>query len=69
MISVDTSTAHLAGAMGKPVWLLNRFHTCWRWFPERTDSPWYPGMKLFRQPAPGEWRSVLDSVREELTRG
>jgi tetratricopeptide (TPR) repeat protein len=69
IISVDTSTAHLAGAMGKPVWLLNRFDTCWRWFSDRTDSPWYPGMKVFRQPAPGDWRSVLERVREELTRG
>jgi tetratricopeptide (TPR) repeat protein len=68
VISVDTSVAHLAGALGKPVWLLNRFDTCWRWLLERDDSPWYPTMTLFRQPAPGDWDSVIARVCAELTR-
>ncbi|MDD3030398.1 MAG: tetratricopeptide repeat protein [Alphaproteobacteria bacterium] len=66
VISVDTAVAHLAGAMGKPVWLLNRFDSCWRWFRDREDSPWYPTMRLFRQSAPGDWDSVIDRVRDEL---
>lgn len=68
VISVDTSVAHLAGALGKPVWLLNRFDTCWRWMTERDDSPWYPTMKIFRQPSAGAWDSVIASVRAELQR-
>ncbi len=67
VISVDTSTAHLAGAMGKPVWILNRFDTCWRWLLERDDSPWYPSARLFRQPTLGDWRSVIENVRLALT--
>jgi hypothetical protein len=66
VISVDTSTAHLAGAMGKPVWVLNRFDTCWRWMLERDDSPWYPTLKLYRQTTPGDWDSVVERVRDDL---
>jgi len=66
VISVDTSTAHLAGALGKPVWILNRFDTCWRWLLERADTPWYPGARLFRQPALGDWDSVIDALRAAL---
>ncbi len=66
IVSVDTSTAHLAGAMGKPVWILNRLDTCWRWLLEREDSPWYPSARLFRQPALGDWTSVIDAVAATL---
>jgi hypothetical protein len=52
--------------MGKPVWLLNRFDTCWRWLLDREDSPWYPTLKLYRQPAMGDWDSVLQQVRQDL---
>jgi UDP:flavonoid glycosyltransferase YjiC (YdhE family) len=63
VITVDTAIAHLAGALGKPVWLLNRFASCWRWLLKRTDSPWYPTMRLFRQPSLGDWESVAADVR------
>jgi tetratricopeptide (TPR) repeat protein len=66
VISVDTSTAHLAGAMAKPVWILNRLDTCWRWMLERNDSPWYPSARLFRQPTLGDWASVIGAVRHTL---
>jgi hypothetical protein len=66
VITVDTSVAHLAGALGKPVWLLNRFDTCWRWLLDRDDSPWYPHLRLFRQPSPGDWNSVIDRVCDAL---
>lgn len=66
VISVDTAVAHLAGAMGKPVWLLNRHSSEWRWQLRRSDSPWYPSMKIFRQPARGDWDSVLREIAEEL---
>jgi tetratricopeptide (TPR) repeat protein len=68
VISVDTSTAHLAGALGKPVWILNRFDTCWRWLLDRTDSPWYPTARLYRQPKYGEWDDVIATVRADLAR-
>lgn len=62
VIAVDTSVAHLAAALGKPVWLLNRFAGCWRWLHGRDDSPWYPGMRLFTQPRRGDWDDVLARV-------
>jgi tetratricopeptide (TPR) repeat protein len=67
LISVDTSTAHLAGALGKPVWILNRFDTCWRWLLERADSPWYPTVKLYRQDKPGHWADVVSRIKMDLT--
>jgi Flp pilus assembly protein TadD len=66
VISVDTSVAHLAGAMGKPIWLLNRYDTCWRWLLGRDDSPWYPSLRQFRQTAPGDWPDVIERVRDAL---
>lgn len=66
VISVDTSVAHLAGALGKPVWLLSRFDGCWRWLLERDDTPWYPTMRLFRQQRQGDWEEVVSRVAKEL---
>jgi tetratricopeptide (TPR) repeat protein len=66
IISVDTAVAHLAGALGKPIWLLNRFESEWRWMLEREDSPWYPSMRIFRQPVVHDWDSVIGRVRNEL---
>jgi tetratricopeptide (TPR) repeat protein len=66
IIGVDTSVIHLAGAMGKPVWLLSRFDGCWRWLLEREDSPWYPSLRLFRQPKIGDWESVVGEIAEAL---
>jgi hypothetical protein len=66
VISVDTSVAHLAGAMGKSVWILLPFAAEWRWMTGRDDSPWYASALLFRQTTPGDWRGVLQRVREEL---
>jgi tetratricopeptide (TPR) repeat protein len=66
-ISVDTAVAHLAGALGRPIWLLNRFDTDWRWLLDRDDSPWYPTLRQFRQPKPGNWESVVAAVRAILT--
>jgi hypothetical protein len=55
VISVDTSVVHLAGLLGKPVFLLDRYDGCWRWLSGRTDSPWYPDLTIFRQEQPGDW--------------
>lgn len=66
VISVDTSVAHMAGALGKPVWLLNRFDTDWRWLQDREDSPWYPTLRQFRQATPGDWHGVIGRVRDAL---
>ena len=63
VISVDSSVTHLAGAMGRPCWvMLNAYATDWRWLLGRDDSPWYPSARLFRQPAMGEWRPVIDQI-------
>jgi len=66
VISVDTSTAHLAGALGKPIWMLNRYDSCWRWLIGQEDTHWYPTMRIFNQPSSGDWASVLASVKSEL---
>jgi Flp pilus assembly protein TadD len=66
VIAVDTAVAHLAGALGKPVWMLNRFDSCWRWFIGRDDTPWYSTMRLFRQTSRGDWPGVLERVEKAL---
>lgn len=66
VISVDTAVAHLAGALGKSVWLLSRFDGCWRWLLERDDTPWYPTMQLFRQQQQGDWAGVISRVAKKL---
>jgi tetratricopeptide (TPR) repeat protein len=66
VISVDTAVAHLAGAMGAPVWLLNRYDSCWRWLQGRADSPWYPRLRQFRQERPGEWHAVIADAAAAL---
>ncbi len=66
VISVDTSTAHLAAALGKRVWILNRYDTCWRWLLDRSDSPWYPTVTLFRQNREEDWDDVVRRVRAAL---
>jgi tetratricopeptide (TPR) repeat protein len=66
VITVDTAVAHLAAALGKPVWILNRYAACWRWFLDRTDSPWYPSARLFRQKSFGDWAGVVAEVKQAL---
>ena len=66
VISVDTSTAHLAAALGKPTWILSRFDTCWRWMLGRPDSPWYDSVRLFRQDQRADWSVVMQQVAQAL---
>ena len=66
VISVDTAVAHLAGALGKPVWLLNRYDSCWRWLLNRSDSPWYTTLRQFRQPHPGDWAAPIATAAAAL---
>jgi hypothetical protein len=66
VISVDTAVAHLAGALGKPVWLLNRYDSCWRWLLNRSDSPWYATLRQFRQPRPGDWQAPIAAAAAAL---
>lgn len=68
IISVDTSVAHLGGALAKPVWTLMQFDADWRWLLDRPDTPWYPTMRLFRQSQRGQWQPVVECVAEELRR-
>ena len=67
VVTVCTSTAHVAAAIGKPVWILLSSNPCWRWLLERTDSPWYPSVTLYRQDRPGDWESVFARVRADLS--
>jgi ADP-heptose:LPS heptosyltransferase len=66
VISIDTSLAHLAGALGKPVWIMLSFHSDFRWLRGRTDSPWYPTARLFRQRSDGDWNDVMARIAEAL---
>ena len=66
IISVDTSVAHVAGALGRPVWTLLPYLADWRWGVDRADSPWYPTMRLFRQSRQGEWSDVIEGVAGAL---
>ena len=66
VISVDTSIAHLAGALARPVWVLLPYAPDWRWQLDRRDSPWYPTARLVRQPLAGDWSAVIDELRSAL---
>jgi hypothetical protein len=66
VITVDTVVAHIAGALGKPVWTLLLYVPDWRWLLDWEDSPWYPTMRLFRQTLPGDWARVIERVVEDL---
>ena len=66
VIGVDSAVAHLAGAMGKPVWIMLRHSGEWRWLLERNDSPWYPTARLFRQKKPGDWAGVVSDITQQL---
>lgn len=67
VIGVDTAVVHVAGALGKPVWLLNRYDSCWRWLRDREESPWYPTLRQFRQDTPGNWKGVVAQAAAALT--
>jgi Tetratricopeptide repeat len=66
VITVDTSVAHAAGAVGTPVWVMSRFSSCWRWLMQREDCPWYPQLRLFRQAYPGDWTELAGRVAAAL---
>jgi hypothetical protein len=68
VVTADTAVAHLAGAMARPVWIMLPFAPDWRWLTERSDSPWYPTARLFRQSAPRDWSGVVATIAEEIAR-
>jgi ADP-heptose:LPS heptosyltransferase len=67
IITVDCMAAHLAGALGRPVWMLLRHEADWRWMQDRANSPWYLTMRIFRQPEEGAWEPVVEEVAAALT--
>ena len=67
LVTVDTSVAHLAGAMGLPVWLMLPYVSDWRWMASGSRTPWYPTMRLYRQPRPKDWASVVNNIKSSLT--
>jgi ADP-heptose:LPS heptosyltransferase len=67
VITVDTALAHAAGALGIPVFLMVAFEPDWRWLLDRSDSPWYPTLRIYRQPAPGDWASVVQAILQDLS--
>ena len=66
LVSVDTGVVHLAGAMGRPTWVLLPYAPDWRWLLSRDDSPWYPDVQLFRQPAPNGWAPAIERITTSL---
>lgn len=66
VISVDSAVAHLAGGLGRPVWVISRFDACWRWLAGRADTPWYPGMRVYRPDAPMAWDKLVERIAEDL---
>ena len=68
VITVDTAVAHLAAALGRPVWMMDRFDPCWRWPLGRSDSLWYPTLRIYRQAAPGAWDPVIADIARDLRR-
>jgi hypothetical protein len=66
LVTVDTSVAHLAAGLGRPVWVLSRFSACWRWLMAREDSPWYPTLRVLRQPLPGQWGPPVAEAARRL---
>ena len=68
VVTVDTALAHAAGALGIPTLLMVPFDPDWRWFLGRADSPWYPTLRIYRQPSPGDWDSVIRDILRDLTR-
>jgi len=69
VITTDTAPAHLAGALAKPTWVMLEYHPEWRWMRDRGDNPWYPTLRLFRQPSVGDWTSVVVALRDALATG
>jgi ADP-heptose:LPS heptosyltransferase len=67
ILTIDTSIAHLAGALARPTWLLLPALPDWRWLLDREDSPWYPTVRLFRQPKAGDWQSVVNALEQALS--
>jgi ADP-heptose:LPS heptosyltransferase len=66
VITCDTSVVHLAGALGRPTWMALKHVSDWRWLTDRDDTPWYPSVRLFRQPRPGDWGAVFESMLSHL---